>query len=413
MSKHWSPAKNALRSEMGSEEMGKLDASTLALASRLEARDGAWEPLVQPIYTTSTYRHRSVQSYLDNVLQEGYIYQRLSNPTTEAAEVVVAELEGGAGALLYASGLDAINAVFLTFLSAKDHLVIQRPCYSGTAEFVRDVLIKFGVEVSWVRAGAGESEWRAAMRENTRMLYGETPSNPTMTLLDLEMFGRLGVPEKILTAVDATFASPYAIQPIRYQIDFAIHSCTKYMGGHSDLIAGSVSVRTDEQWKALKSHVSSSGGALDPFHSALLHRGLKTLPLRMQRHSHVATQVAQFLQSHAKVRRVLYPGLESHPEHELAKRQMRVFGGMMALEMGSTEEACRLAEGLKLHSLAVSLGGCESLLTVPAATTHGPMLMSDDDRRHNLITPGLIRYSTGLEDPQDLIRDLSQALDNV
>jgi len=313
---------------------------------------------------------------------------------------------------LFSSGLAAINAVFLSFLKCGDHLIYPKPCYSGTFEFIKNTLEKFGVETDTIPAGASIEEYKKLIKSNTRMLYAETPCNPTMAITDLASLGALAKSHpQIVTAVDATFASPYLQQSLKLGMNISIHSCTKYLGGHTDLIGGAVTVDNVQLWKRLKVHSASTGALLAPFDSYLLYRGLKTLPLRVERHCKNAMAVATFLEKHPKVSKVWYPGLASHPHHNIAKKQMKDFGGMISFELPTLEQASRLVENLKIINLAVSLGGVESLIEHPATMTHGKMLMSDAERLEGNITDGLIRFSVGLEDEQDLINDLKQALD--
>lgn len=414
MSKLWNPAKNFSRDEIGAE-FDELDISTKTLVSRLEPITPDFDPIAIPIYQTSVYRNSSIQQYADILKEGGYIYQRLGNRTSESAEVIINELESGKGTLMYTSGLAAMSSIFLCFLKAGDHVVCPNPIYSGTMKFIEETLVKFGVSVSYVNSTVSSVlDYEKAIRPNTRIIYAEVPCNPTMSILNLKDFGKLSLTHpNIISVVDGTFASPYIQQPLKHGVDISFHSCSKFLGGHTDLIGGCVTVNDVSRWKILKNYQSTVGNALSAFDSYLLVRGLKTLAIRMDRHCSNAMIVAKFLESHPKVKKVWYPGLESHPQHKNACEQMNGYGGMIAFEMADKQAAVKLVENLKIINLAVSLGGTESLIEHPATMTHGPMLMSDDDRLKSGITDGLIRFSVGLEHPEDLKKDLAQALAHI
>jgi len=249
------------------------------------------------------------------------------------------------------------------------------------------------------------------------VLYGETPSNPVLSITDLEKFGKLGESLRskgVITMIDSTFASPYLQKPLQYGIDMVIHSATKYLGGHTDLVAGVVTTRTEEQWSNLMVLRRTFGGVLSPFEGSLLLRGIKTLHVRVPRQSSTAQRLAEYLEAQPGVAKVHYPGLKSHPGHQVAKRQMKMFGGMITFVMkGGIEPARLFVEGVRIFTLAVSLGGIESLVEHPATMSHGPMIMSPEERRESHIEDGLIRMSVGLEEPDDLIADIKQALDKA
>jgi cystathionine beta-lyase/cystathionine gamma-synthase len=410
MSKHWNPAENKARTKLG-DRFDNLHIDTKLLCTRITVPGADVDPVAVPIYHTSVYRNSSVQHYLDILQEKGYIYQRLGNPTTETAETIINELEGGQGCIMFTSGLAAITSSLLCFLKSGDHLICQAPCYSGTTEFVKLTLQKFGVQVDWVKAGAPVSEYAKLVKPNTTMLYCETPCNPDMAVVDLIEFGKLGKSlPNVLTVVDGTFASPYVQQPIKLGVDISIHSCSKYLGGHTDIIGGCATFSQVKLWKEMKSFQATNGSSHAPFDSYLLVRGLKTLSLRMAQHCNNAMALAKFLESNPKVKKVYYPGLVSHPQHDVAKKQMSSFGGMISFEMETLEAAKTLVENVKIINLAVSLGGPESLIEHPATMTHGPMLISEADRRSSGIGDGLIRLSVGLEDIEDLKFDLAQAL---
>lgn len=411
MSQDWNPARNILEDLPGLSYLS-LSRDTLATSSRFI--NPGTEPLVPPITHSSTYKMTSVDDYLRILKESGYIYGRLGNPNSEAVECAINALEGGAGTLVFTSGMAAISAALFGFLKAGDHVVCQNPCYSGTFDILDKILGKYDVEASWVKAGSLVEDYKRLIKPNTKLLFGETPCNPMLTILDLEEFGKLGQSTGILTMVDGTFASPFCQQAIKFGIDISMHSCTKYLGGHSDLTAGCLTFRDVTHWKMMKRYQSTLGVQLSPHDASLLLRGIKTLHIRMTRHSTNAMKVANFFENHQKVALIRYPGLSSHPHHDVAVKQMQNYSGMIALEVkGGSKGGKAFCENLHLAQLAVSLGGVETLVQHPATMTHGPMIMSDEERERADIKPGFVRISIGLEDPDDLIRDFSQALDKI
>ncbi|KAL5021971.1 hypothetical protein ScPMuIL_001126 [Solemya velum] len=416
MSSHWEPPKSVFDTGEYGLTLADVGDHTKATSTRYVNEPGPeTEPLVTPIYHSSTYKLKSVEEYLRILKEGGHIYSRLSNTTTQSAECAINALEGGSGTLVFATGMAAISTTLWCFLQSGDHIIICNPVYSGTFDIVTKIFPKFNIECSFVPAGCNVSEYKKCLRPNTKVLYGETPCNPDMTILDLEEFGKLGRSlEYVVTMVDSTFASPALQNPIKHGIDIVFHSCTKYLGGHSDLTAGCATFRTVKLWKAMKRYQTTLGSVLSPHDASLLLRGIKTLPLRMEKHSSNAMKVAEYLEKHPKILKVMYPGLKSHPQHEVAKKQMKSFGGMISVNVvGGLEGGRVFVEGVRLVQLAVSLGGVESLIEHPATMTHGPMLMTDEERKSGRITDGMIRISVGLEDPDDLIKDLDQALAKV
>ncbi|KAL3860736.1 hypothetical protein ACJMK2_010814 [Sinanodonta woodiana] len=414
MSRHWNPAKSVLDNGVDGLHITDLSLDSIVTSSRYIGH--GTEPLVPPIQISSTYKIKSVDEYIRILQEGGYIYSRLGHMNSDAVEAAINAIEQGAGTLVFSAGMSAFSAAMFGLLKAGDHVVACYPCYSAAFDLFDKIMTKFGVEVSWVHSGCSVEEYRTSVKENTRLLYGETPCNPTMAILDLEEFGKLGksLGDNVLTMVDGTFASPYLQQAMKYGIDISFNSCTKYLGGHSDLTAGSLTFSTVSLWKHMKRYQTSLGLQLSPHDASLLLRGIKTLHVRMERHSSNAMKVAEFLEHHPKVKKVMYPGLKSHPQHEIAKKQMRSFSGMISVEIkGGIEGGKALVENVRLIQLAVSLGGVESLIEHPATMTHGPMIMSDEERKKGHITDGLVRISIGLEDPDDLIKDLAQALENV
>ncbi|KAK3778070.1 hypothetical protein RRG08_044686 [Elysia crispata] len=371
-------------------------------------------PIVTPIYHSVTYIMDKLEDAMSCFVDGGAIYSRISNPTCEATECAINALERGAGSLTFASGMAAVSSVFLGFLKTGDHVVYQMPCYPGTATALKHMAAHYQVELTYVTEVATE-EFEKALRPNTKLVWLETPCNPNVLVVDIKAIIDLVKPRGILVGVDSTFASPYHQQPIKLGADFAMHSCSKYIGGHLDLIAGCVTTSTMEQWRVLKHMQSSFGNMLSPHDASLVLRGLRTLPLRMKKHSENALQLARFLDEHPKVERVHYPGLESHPQHEVAKKQM--MGGFSAMIMaeikGGSKGGATVAEGVRIFKLAVSLGGAQSILEHPYTMTHGRYLLSDAETKLSGVTPGMLRISVGIEDVEDLIADFKQALDKV
>ncbi len=362
---------------------------------------------VSPVYRTSTFSYGNFERGRRMFAGEepGYVYSRIGNPTVRVFEEKVASLEGAEDAVAFASGMAAISAVAFTFLHPGDELVFLGPLYGGTEGLFFEVLTRFGVEVRDA-SGLPPAEWLSA---KTRLLYVETPTNPTLRINDLAQVGRLGRERGVLTVADNTFATPYLTRPLEHGVDLVLHSATKYLGGHGDTLGGVVAGPA-EAMAELRAHgLRHVGGALGPEDAFLLMRGVKTLPLRMEAHCNGAEAVAAFLEQHPAVARVYYPGLPSHPDHELAARQMDRYGGMVALELTGGERAAqRFLDGLELFTQAVSLGDVESLATHPASTTHE--LLPAEVLERQGITPGLVRLSVGIEDPRDLIEDIEQAL---
>ena len=366
--------------------------------------------LTPPIYQTSTFRFPSAKEGAE--LMQTYapelVYTRWGNPSTKQVEATIASLEGGEAALAFGSGMGAVSAAIFAHLAAGDHAVLGSALYSGTTEVARSLLPRYGIETTFVEA-FDLDQVKKAVRKNTRLILVETPTNPTLQICDLEGIARIGKEAGVLTAADNTFASPVNQNPLGHGIDLVLHSMTKYIGGHSDLTAGVVvgkKAAVERCWTFLKLF----GACLSPFEAWLLIRGLKTLPLRVERQNRSAHEVAQFLAAHPAIERVYYPGLPTHPRHQLARKQMRGFGGMVSFELrGGAAAGARLVDSVRLITLAVSLGGAESLIVHPASTTHG--MLSEEALKAAGLTPGLLRLSVGLEEPLDIIRDLAQAIE--
>jgi len=359
--------------------------------------------IITPIYQTSTY----VQDELGK--HKGYEYARTQNPTREALERNIAAIEGGVEGFAFASGMAAIGAI-ATMLKSGDHVVVSDNTYGGTFRLFERVMTRYQLSFSYVDTSALD-RIEAAITPATRMLFVETPTNPIMRLTDLAAAGEIAQRRGVTLVVDNTFASPSIQRPIETGTHLVIHSTTKYLNGHSDSVGGVVVAGRPDDIAWLRFVQNAEGAILSPFDSWLVLRGTKTLPLRMAAHNANGLALAQFLEPHPKVRHVHYPGLASHPQHALAARQMRGFGGMLAFELGSLEAARRLLNGVRLLALAESLGGVESLISHPATMTHASV---PAERRAALgITDGLVRISAGIEDIEDLKEDLAQALDRV
>jgi len=377
-----------------------------------EKRDPSTGAVVTPIYETSVFAFSNTKELIDVMGEktEGYIYTRYGNPTVTTVERKMAELEGTEDAAVFSSGMAAIATTIFTLVSSGDHIVSSRDLYGGTLAFFKDVLPKFGVEVSLVEA-TNFDEMKLAIRKNTKVIYAETPTNPTLKLVDVSKVAKLGKKKGITVVVDSTFASPYNLKPIQFGVDIVVHSATKYLGGHNDVTAGMVGGPESfvQKLKEMRKHL---GGTLDPFAAWLLLRGLKTLGLRMERHNFNGVRVARYLEKHPKVKRVYYPGLPGHPQHSIAKRQMKGFGGVVSFEIdGDFETTMKFVDNLKLCYLAASLGGAETLATQPVTCSH--YFVSAEDRKKAGITDQLVRLALGIEDPEDIIADLEQALNKI
>jgi len=358
--------------------------------------------IMPPIFQTSTY----VQPQVAEPLQGRYDYARVANPTREALEANVAGLEGGRHGIAFASGLAAIESV-VKRLSSGDHVVSEENVYGGTTRMFTRVLAKLGIEFTFVDTRDPEAIERA-IRPSTRLVHVETPTNPMMRLCDLRAAADVAHAAGALLMVDNTFASPYNQRPLELGADVVVHSTTKYLNGHSDIIGGMVVADDDELAEEIRFVRKSTGAVPGPMDAWLCLRGTKTLHLRMRAHNENADAVARFLEGHSKVDGVHYPGLTSHPQHALAVRQMSGFSGMVSVELGSLARARAFAEGTRIFQLAESLGGVESLVSVPALMTHASV--PEERRREMGLNDGLVRLSVGIEDIDDLLEDLESAL---
>ncbi len=367
---------------------------------------------VVPIYQTSTFVFENTEQGARRFAGEepGYIYTRLGNPTVRVLEQKMADLENAEDAVAFGSGMGAISAAFLQLLSAGDHVVSIKTIYGCTYALLTGMMRRMGIDVTFVD-GTDIEAIRSAIRPETKVLYGETPANPNMAVLDLEAFAQLGRESGIPTIIDNTFMSPATQRPLDWGIDVVVHSATKYLGGHGDLIAGILVGSSDFVAEVKEDVLKDVGAVLGPFDAWLLIRGLKTLPLRIARHNENAMAVAEFLRDHPAVAEVHYPGLPSHPQYRLSQKQNHGgFGGMISFELsGGIEAGRKLLDSVDLCTLAVSLGACDTLIQHPASMTHSTM--DEDQLRASGIGPGLIRLSVGLEHRDDIISDLKSSLD--
>jgi cystathionine beta-lyase/cystathionine gamma-synthase len=365
--------------------------------------DPATGAIITPIYQTSTY----VQDALGK--HKGYEYARTQNPTRAALEANVAAMEKGRAAFAFASGMAAEGAI-MTLLQAGDHVVVTDNTYGGTYRLFERVLRKYQLDFSYVDS-SNTDDIAAAIRPNTKLLFLETPTNPTLRLTDLAAACDVAHKRGVAVAVDNTFASPYVQRPIEFGADLVVHSTTKFLNGHSDSVGGVVIATRDDHIEWLRFVQNAEGAIIGPMDAWLVLRGTKTLPIRMERHNANAMVLAEYLASHAKVRKVNYPGLSLHPQHALAKKQMRGFGGLISFALGSLDNARTLLNNVRLMALAESLGGVETLISHPATMTHASV--PAELRQRIGVTDDLVRVSVGIEDVDDLKEDLEQALARI
>ena len=363
--------------------------------------------ILTPVYQTTTY----VQESVDEYLAKGYSYSRSANPTVDALEQKLAVLENGHGCTCYSTGMAAIQAVVQATLNAGDHAVVSDVAYGGTYRLCTKVYARFGVEFTFVDTASPESV-EAAVRENTRLILTETPANPTLKLTDIAAVSEIATANGIPHAVDNTFLTPFYQRPLELGADIVVHSTTKYFDGHNATVGGAVITKTAEQDEAIRFIQNASGVIMSPWVAWLTLQGIKTLSVRIERQSENALTIAEFLEAHPKVTRVQYPGLKSFPQHELAKSQAEGFGAMLWFEVeGGVQAGKRLMDAVELCALAENLGSVETLITHPVTMTHADV--EAEERKRVGITDGLVRLSVGLEDAQDLIDDLSAALESV
>lgn len=366
-----------------------------------------------PIYQTSTFAFLSAEDGAKKFAGEveGYKYTRLGNPTVKALEDCVAILENGYAGLATASGMAAITAVYMTFLSNNSHIVSTDAVYGPSRLVIEKHFSRFGVEYTYIDT-SNLSLIEQSIKPNTKLLYIETPANPTMKLTDIKACAEIAHKHNIILVVDNTFMGPHFQRPIELGADIVVHSMTKSLNGHSDVVAGMIITKNKELYKQIQSVHFTTGGTIDPNQAWLVLRGIKTMPLRVEKSAENALKVAEFLENHPKVKWVKYPGLKSHPQYELAKKQMSGFGSMMCFEVeGGVEGGKAVMNNVKLATLAVSLGGIETLIQHPASMTHSSV--PKKAREEAGITDGMIRLSVGCEDCDDIIADLDQALNHI
>lgn len=357
--------------------------------------------IMTPIYQTSTYAQTGMGEH------KGFEYARTGNPTRSALEACVASLENGTHGLAFASGMAAESAV-LSLLSAGDHMVACDDLYGGSYRIFERVMRRYNIETSYATAG-NVAEYEKAIRPNTKLIWLETPTNPLLRLANIRAIAEVAHRHNLLLVVDNTFSSPYFQQPLSLGADIVLHSTTKYINGHSDVIGGAVVTSNDEVYEALKFHQNAAGAVPGPFDVWLTMRGIKTLAVRMRQHEENAHSVARFLTEHKRIEKVYYPGLASHPDHELAKQQMSGFGGMVSFQFkGTLADVEQVVRRFKIFTFAESLGGVESLVCHPASMTHGSI--PKEIREARGLNDTLLRLSVGIEDIEDIIGDLEQAL---
>ncbi len=379
----------------------KFDTLTVHAGIQPDPTTGA---ILPPIYQTATY-------VLDEVGKgKGYDYTRSSNPTRTVLEANIAALEGGKYGVAYASGMSAVDAV-MKFFNPGDHIICSDDVYGGVSRLYNMVLSRYGLEFTYVDTSFPDKVEKA-IRKNTKMIWVETPTNPLLKVTDLNAISKICKKKKILFGIDNTFATPCLLRPLEYGADIVLHSTTKYISGHNQIIGGMVVVNDEKLHEQLKFIQKSLGAVPSPFDCWLILLGVKTLALRMERHCSNGMKVATYLEKHPKVKRVMYPGLKSHPQHAIAKAQMKGFSGMITFELkGTIEAGVKLMNNVKLCALAESLGAVETMITHPASMTHGSV--PKEVREARGLTDGVVRLSVGIEDPEDIIADLEQALRKV
>ncbi|MAW74600.1 MAG: cystathionine gamma-synthase [Candidatus Marinimicrobia bacterium] len=379
----------------------KFDTKVVRSSSKPDKTTGA---VVPPIYQTATYVLEEVGK------DKGFDYTRASNPTRQLLEEHLAAIEGAKYGVCFSSGMSAVDAC-LKLLKSGDHVICSDDVYGGVSRHFNTVLVHYGLEFTYVNSSNPE-EVKAAVKENTKLLWVETPTNPLLKVTDLHAMNKIAKENNLLFGVDSTFSTPVFLRPLEFGADIAMHSTTKYLSGHNQIIGGSIHTNNEEIFDKMKFIQKTIGAVPSPFDCWLTTLGLRTLHLRMQRHNENAQQIAEFLENHPKVSRVSYPGLKSHPGHEIAKQQMNGYSGMISFELsGGIPAGKHLMNNVKLCFLAESLGAVETMITHPATMTHADV--PAEERHARGLTDGLVRLSVGIEDKQDIIDDLEQALENA
>ncbi len=383
---------------------------TLAIHGEKEAHF-PFGSAAEPIFQTSTFVFKDsdeLKKYQEGKIDK-YLYTRYGNPTLKLAENKMAVLEGAEAGLVLSSGMAAVTTTVLTLCKTGDEMISTEPIYGGTLNLFQKLFFNLGIKVHFVdplKLDRAEN----LIKGNTKLFFSETPTNPNLKVVDIKKLLKIAKKHKLASVIDNTFATPYNQNPINMGADIVVHSATKYLGGHSDLVAGVIVGRK----KFIKSAVETMkmlGGCLDPFGAFLLLRGLKTLAIRVEKQNQNGEKISKFLSKHPKIKKVFYPGLPSHPQHQLAKSQMKGFGGMVCFEVLDLKKAIKVMDNLKLFLNATSLGGVESLASIPVLTSHYGF--SEKDLKRAGVVPGMIRLSCGIEDGEDLIEDLKQALDKI
>jgi methionine-gamma-lyase len=388
-----------------------LSIDTLCVHAGLkESKEGA---VITPIFQTSTFKFQSADhgASLFKGEEDGYIYTRMRNPTVEAMEDAVAIIEGGAKAIGCASGMAAIHLIIASVLKAGDHVICSESVYGPTVTIFKDYFAHYGIETTFVDT-SDLNAIKNSFKPNTKLVHIETPGNPTLVMTDIEETAKLAHANGAKLSVDNTFMSPVMQRPFELGADYIMHSMTKFLNGHADVVAGIVVLKDLSEYKTFRKVSNLIGGVIDPFNSFLVHRGLKTLTLRVRKQAENAMKIAEFLEAHPKVDWVRYPGLKSHPQYELGLKQMTGHGSMLAIELkGGYDAGKKLMDNIELFVLAVSLGGVESLIQHPASMTHASM--GKEAREQAMITDGLVRIAIGIEDVDDLIKALDKGLETV
>lgn len=393
-----------------------MNSEKLGFNSKLIHAGGFTDPMgsaTTPIFQSSTFKFRNVDhgAKCFSGEDDGYIYTRLGNPTIDELENTIAELENGFGAIATSSGMGAINTVYMTYLSAGSHIVSHEAVYGPVRTFLESHWSRFGLEYTYVNTSDLDAV-RKAIRPNTKMIYSETPANPTIDISDISELAKIAHEAGIPLVIDNTFCSPYLQKPLNLGADVVVHSMTKFINGHADIVAGIIIAKDEANYKRILPVMTNFGCNMDPSQAFMVRRGLKTLGIRIDRAQENAMKIAEFLESHPKVEWIRYPGLKSHPHYELGKKQMAGPGSMMSFGLkGGFDAGKTLLNSVRLALLAVSLGGVETLIQHPASMTHSKMPRHEREMAH--ITDGLVRLSVGIENVEDILQDLDQALARI
>ncbi len=397
----------------GNHTMLNKNMKTDTICVHAGLKDNLEGAVVTPIYQTSTFKFQSADhgARLFKGEEDGYIYTRMRNPTVEAMEDAVAALEGGVKSIGCASGMAAVHLIIAATIKSGDHVICSESVYGPTLTILKDFFTHYNIDVTFVDSSNLE-ELKNAFKPNTKLVHIETPGNPTLVMSDIEEIAKLAHNNGAKLSVDNTFMSPIMQKPFELGADYIMHSMTKFLNGHADVVAGIVVLKDLEEYKKFRKVSNLVGGVIDPFNSFLVHRGLKTLALRVRKQAENAMKVAEFLEKHPKIEWVIFPGLKSHPQYELGIKQMTGFGSMITVELkGGLEAGKKLMDNITLFTLAVSLGGVESLIQHPASMTHASM--GKEAREQAKITDGLVRIAVGIEDIDDMISALELALQHV